>query len=398
MMWKNRNVWIVLIGEFIAGLGLWLGIIGNLEFMQQYVPSDFMKSLILFIGLLAGVLIGPLAGNVIDRFRKKGILLYASMGRILSVGFMFVAIAKEDILFMILFLITIQLSAAFYFPALQALIPMIVREEKLLDMNRIHMNVATVARIAGTALAGVLLTFVNLNILYVGSMVGYIGLFIFTCFLQVNGDEKHQALPKEKTKAKFMDVFPVLKENKIALKALLLTIVPMLFIGGFNLMVIEISEWHDDASVKGLIYTIEGVAFLLGTFIVKKIADLVDNEKLMSLLASLVAAAHLSLYFSFNEMMTYLSFALFGLAVGCFFPIVATVFQTKVDKSYHGRLFSFRSMFDRILFQIILLLTGLCLDTVGLQTMVLLFGAFSFLLIGSVSLRKQHVSSQSSSV
>ncbi|MED0924089.1 MFS transporter, partial [Bacillus paranthracis] len=55
-MWRNKNVWIVLIGEFIAGLGLWLGILGNLEFMQKYVPSDFMKSVILFIGLLAGVL------------------------------------------------------------------------------------------------------------------------------------------------------------------------------------------------------------------------------------------------------------------------------------------------------------------------------------------------------
>ena len=36
-MWRNKNVWIVLIGEFIAGLGLWLGILGNLEFMQKYV-------------------------------------------------------------------------------------------------------------------------------------------------------------------------------------------------------------------------------------------------------------------------------------------------------------------------------------------------------------------------
>jgi DHA3 family macrolide efflux protein-like MFS transporter len=48
-MWRNRNVWIVLTGEFIAGLGLWTSIIANLEFMQRYIPSDFMKSLILFV-------------------------------------------------------------------------------------------------------------------------------------------------------------------------------------------------------------------------------------------------------------------------------------------------------------------------------------------------------------
>lgn len=80
-MWRNKNVWIVLIGEFIAGLGLWLGILGNLEFMQKYVPSDFMKSVILFIGLLAGVLVGPMAGRVIDQYEKKKVLLYAGFGR-----------------------------------------------------------------------------------------------------------------------------------------------------------------------------------------------------------------------------------------------------------------------------------------------------------------------------
>lgn len=96
-MWRNKNVWIVLIGEFIAGLGLWLGILGNLEFMQKYVPSDFMKSVILFIGLLAGVLVGPMDGRVIDQYEKKKVLLYAGFGRVLSVIFMFFAIQFESI-------------------------------------------------------------------------------------------------------------------------------------------------------------------------------------------------------------------------------------------------------------------------------------------------------------
>ncbi|MGQ0420586.1 MFS transporter, partial [Bacillus sp. HC-Mk] len=149
--------WIVLIGEFIAGLGLWLGILGNLEFMQKYVPSDFMKSVILFIGLLAGVLVGPMAGRVIDQYEKKKVLLYAGFGRVLSVIFMFFAIQFESIAFMIAFMVALQISAAFYFPALQSVIPLIVREHELLQMNGVHMNVGTIARIAGTSLGGILL-------------------------------------------------------------------------------------------------------------------------------------------------------------------------------------------------------------------------------------------------
>lgn len=80
-MWKNRNVWIILVGEMIAGLGLWTGIIGNLEFMQERIPSDFLKSVIMAIGLLAGILVGPLAGKIIDQTKKKNVLLISGFGR-----------------------------------------------------------------------------------------------------------------------------------------------------------------------------------------------------------------------------------------------------------------------------------------------------------------------------
>ena len=91
-MWRNKNVWIVLIGEFVVGLGLWAGIIGNLAFMTELIPSDFHKSLLLAVGMLAGIAIGPIAGRMIDSKSKKMVLLGASIGRIVAVLFMFVAI------------------------------------------------------------------------------------------------------------------------------------------------------------------------------------------------------------------------------------------------------------------------------------------------------------------
>ena len=91
-MWKNRNVWIILVGEMIAGLGLWTGIIGNLEFMQERIPSDFLKSVIMAIGLLAGILVGPLPVKVIDQSKKKTVFLISGFGRMISVCFMLIAI------------------------------------------------------------------------------------------------------------------------------------------------------------------------------------------------------------------------------------------------------------------------------------------------------------------
>lgn len=130
-MWKNKNVWILLTGEFIAGLGLWLGIIGNLEFMQEKVPSDFLKSLILASGLLAGIAVGPLAGRITDQLNKKTVMLGSGFVRAISVIFMLIAIQTGSVWWMVLFLVIIQLSAPLYFPALQAPIPLFVAEKDL---------------------------------------------------------------------------------------------------------------------------------------------------------------------------------------------------------------------------------------------------------------------------
>jgi MFS family permease len=380
-MWKNRNVWILLSGEFIAGVGLWTGIIGNLEFLQQHVPSDFLKSLILFTGLFAGVMVGPLAGRVIDSTSKKKVLIYSGFGRMLSVLFMFLAIEFGSIYWMICFMISIQLSAAFYFPALQALVPRVVEEKDLLQMNGAHMNVMTISRIIGTALAGAMLVVISLYSLYMASFIAYALLLVATFLLSVEEDQSVNSSKIDKKAASFKEVIPVIKGLPIAMMALILTIVPTLFIGGFNLMVIEISEIQDDSTIKGLIYTVEGISFMLGAFFVKRISENVNKIKLMFLFTGVVALAQFSLYFAEFKPLSLFSFGLFGLAIGFFFPITATIFQTRIPREFHGRFFSFKSMLDRVMFQVVLLATGLFLDTIGFQLMVIVFGTLSATLV-----------------
>lgn len=377
----------MLIGEFIAGLGLWTGIIGNLEFMQGLVPSDFAKSLILFAGLLAGVMVGPLAGRIIDATSKKKVMLVAGFGRMISVVFMFLAIEYQSILLMIVFMIAIQISAAFYFPALQSSIPLIVKEKELLEMNGVHMNVSTISRIAGTALAGAMLVVMSLPSLYLASMIAYGLLFALTFLLEINEEPRENDSKTIGKSGSFKEVLPVLKSTPIAMTVLILTFIPILFIGGFNLMVINISEIQNDQVIKSWIYTIEGIFFMIGAFSVKRITNEQKMVPMLFAFVTLIAISLFSLYFADLKWMTLFAFGLFGLAVGCFFPLAATIFQTKIPKEFHGRFFSFRNMLDRVLFQVALLGTGLLLDTIGLQYMGITFGFLSLFIIFSYGLR-----------
>lgn len=377
-MWKNRNVWIILTGEFIAGLGLWLGIIGNLEFMQEKIPSDFLKSLLMATGLVAGIIVGPYAGKITDQKSKKTVMLWSGLLRTISVIFMLIAIATGSVWWMLVFFVSIQISAAFYFPALQAAIPLIVKDKDLLQLNGVHMNVSTLSRIIGTAVAGILLVLLPLSMLYIGSLVAYLGLLILTWFLNFE-EENGTPISSKNTKGKtsFKDVLPVIKGLPIVFMTLLMTLVPLLFLGGFNLLVINISELQDSSAIKGYIYAAEGISFMIGAFFIKKISDTFSPYKILFGSSLLVGFSQIMLYFADVFAVTIAAFLVFGFSVGCFFPTASTIFQTKVPKDFHGRFFSFRNMLDRVGFQIVLLLTGFLLDFIGLQLMCVLYGLLS---------------------
>ncbi len=374
-MWRNRNVWIILLGEFVVGLGLWAGIIGNLAFMQEVVPSVFHKSLIISIGVLAGFIVGPLAGRIIDQKKKKRVIQWASIGRIVSVLFMFAALYTNSVIWMIIFLITLQIAAAFYMPALQSIIPMVVKNKDLLTLNAWQMNARTVSRIVGTAAAGLMLSYFELKWLYIISLIVYIIMFFITNGLQL--DETVNQSIKDKEQGGFKEVLPMLKEHPVVLMTLVLMLIPTLFLGSFNLVIMKISEIHESTTISGLLYTVEGIGFMLGAAGLRFISDRVKIGTLLFALAFVIGAMELMFLFADVAFLALLTFAVFGFSVGCFFPTTMVIFQNQVPKEYHGRFFSFRNMIDSVVFQIVLLSTGMMLDFIGLSGMGLVFGITS---------------------
>ncbi|MFJ7646721.1 MFS transporter [Lysinibacillus sp. NPDC097279] len=374
-MWKNHNVWIILLGEFVVGLGLWAGIIGNLAFMQEVVPSDFHKSLIISIGILAGLVVAPLAGRLIDQSKKKTVIQFASLGRIISVFFMFIALYTNSVIWMILFLITLQIAAAFYMPALQSIIPMVVKDKDLITLNAWQMNARTISRIVGTAAAGLMLSYFELKWLYIISLIVYILMYFITNGLKL--DETMNLSIQGKEKGGFKEVLPMLKEQPVVLMTLVLMLIPTLFLGSFNLVIMKISEIHQSTTISGLLYTVEGIGFMLGAAGLKYIADRVNLGTLLFGLAFIIGFMELLLLLADSTFFALLTFGLFGFSVGCFFPTTMVIFQKQVPKAFHGRFFSFRNMIDSVVFQIVLLSTGMMLDLIGLNGMGLVFGIIS---------------------
>ncbi|GAA0320029.1 MFS transporter [Bacillus carboniphilus] len=388
-MW-NRNFLIIILGVGVSSIGLWVGIIGNLEFLARNVESSFLQALIILAGFVVGVFLAPMAGRVIDRSEKKRVLMITSFVRTVAIGFMFLAIAYNSVAWMVVYTFVIGITVTFANPAMQTVIPRIVPKEHLLAANGVYMNIFTGARIVGTALGGVMIVAMSLNALYLVTMISYFVLLIATAFLRIEGDVKTEV--KEKKKENFVSTFtelwPVIKGKPMVINGLLLMIPCFFFLAGFNLMVIEIGEMQGNPGIKGILYTAEGLAVLVGTFMAKRFFKDKQNIKPLLLITLFISLTQLSLFFADVSFMPVVSFAIFGLAAGSLFPIITTIFQTEIPESHHGRFFSIRGMVENIIFQILMLLTGFFLDTIGFKKMVIVFGVISLLFLIGVAIKR----------
>jgi len=139
----------------------------------------------------------------------------------------------------------------------------------------------------------------------------------------------------------------------------------------------KISEIHHSTTISGLLYTVEGIGFMLGAAGLKLITERLNTRTLLFTLAFIIGSMELMLIFSDIKFLALVAFGVFGFSVGCFFPTTMVIFQKQVPKEFHGRFFSFRNMIDSVIFQVVLLSTGMMLDLVGLSGLGLVFGIIS---------------------
>ncbi|MFC0189279.1 MFS transporter [Fictibacillus aquaticus] len=380
-MWRNKNFLLIMGGTLIVDVGFWFGIIGNLEFLQQNIESSFYQSLFLIVGIVMAVMLAPIAGRIVDQAPKKQVIVWSSFVRIFAVCFMFAAIKTGDVWWMLMYSIFMGAAASFTMPAFQALLPIILEREQLLGANSLLQNMMTVSRIAGTALAGYMLVKVSLFSLYFITLIAYTATFVCLTFLNVNEKRAKTIKDKKKEKSSFKDVFPIFKEHPAIITPFLLVIVPYLFLAGFNLMIIEISDLQNDQSIKGTLYVVEGISVFAGSVILKKFLKQRAIVPVLLGAVTLVAVSQLTLYFADIHWMPFISFALFGLTVGVYFPVSNTIFQVEVPHEFHGRFFSFKRMVESLMFPIFMIATGYFLDSIGIQQMAVLYGAISLVIV-----------------
>lgn len=370
-------------GETLSNSAMWVGVLANLQFLQETVQSDFFKSLVLVTGPILGILVSPKAGVMIDRHAKKTVMMWSSLVQLVSASLQVAAMYLHSLPLMVFGLLVLNAANSFYLPTLNSVIPMVVPQSVLVRANAAFTNVVTVTRIAATGIAGILLTLLPLYGMYLLAVLLFAIMFGIR-YMLVFQEEVRDGKRENGNQISFFEVFSLLR----TIPALILLVVSgtlvFLFLGGFNLLILKFSEVQQDAALKGILYTVEGISILIGGTLTKRLFSGGDLLRRNVMLLSGVALALFCMHFAGSKWFVISGFALFGLTLGMWLPTNGAIPQIIVPATIRGRYFAFQGMWNRSIFQFALVLTGALLDLIGLPMYMLVLS--SVMLAGFLSL------------
>ncbi len=149
-----RYLWL---GQVVSNFGDGLTSLALLLLINHLTGSTAALGTLMVVLALPQVTVGMLAGVYVDRLDRRRILLASDALRALGVlGFLFVD-STEQVWLLYLFGFLQAAVGTFFGPARMALVAQIVPEEQLLAANSISQSSHVIARVLGTALAGVLI-------------------------------------------------------------------------------------------------------------------------------------------------------------------------------------------------------------------------------------------------
>ena len=141
--------------QVVSELGDWFYTLAIYNLLLQLTGRAGSVALALVLQVLPHTLIGPTAGVVNDRLRRKHVMIASDIGRVLIVLCMLLVRSREMVWLVYPLLVAETLLAAFFEPARNAVIPNIVEREDVVLANTLSSSTWSVNLMLGATLGGV---------------------------------------------------------------------------------------------------------------------------------------------------------------------------------------------------------------------------------------------------
>lgn len=356
------------LGAAITGFSISLWILDHTE-------SIALFTLVAAVNTLPTLILSPLAGAFVDRWKRKKVLVIAELGTGISTLCLAIIYWNDllEIHYIILFGSIAATFQAFVLPALSASTVMMVPAKQLNRANSFRVVSMGLAQLIAPGIAGFLLASIALDGIFVLNLLGIAIGISAVIAIKIPQPIKSQVLT-----VKNSSVFSEMSFAWRYLKQrtglyLLLFFYAILNFSVVSLHVLFMPLVKNFASVKqiGMVASVGGAGILFGGLVTAALGDV--QHKVM---ASLLLSAVVGLTITFSTIMP----SVYSVGVGVFlitmiFPIIMslsqTVWQRKLEADIQGRIFGFRTTIVGATMPIAYIVSGILADGFfepGMQT------------------------------
>jgi predicted MFS family arabinose efflux permease len=170
----NRNFRRLWSAQVVSEIGDWFYTLTIYNLLLQLTGRAGSVALALVLQVLPQTFIGPTAGVVNDRLRRKQVMIASDIGRMLIVLCMLFIRSKEQVWIVYPLLMAETLLVAFFEPARNAVIPNIVEREDVVVANTLSSTTWSVNLMLGATLGGFVAAFFGRDTVFLLNALSFV--------------------------------------------------------------------------------------------------------------------------------------------------------------------------------------------------------------------------------
>jgi DHA3 family macrolide efflux protein-like MFS transporter len=376
--WK-KNIILFLTSQTISLFGTSLVQYAIMWHITLTTQSGLMMTIAIVCGFLPTFFLSPFAGVWADRYNRKILIIWsdsfiASFTLILAILFL---MGFDSIWLLIVISAIRALGTAVQTPAVGAILPQLVPEDKLTKVNATNGSILALVMLVSPMFSAALLTMASLEIiLFIDVFTAFIAVTILILFLRVPSHAK--ALEKQDT-SYFTDMrqgFTYIRNHEFVRKFFMYCTFFMVFAAPVAFLTpLQVTRsFGGDVWRLTAIEIAFSIGMMLGGVLIAAWGGFENKTHTMTLSFLIMGACTFALGVIPNFWVYLLFMGLVGVAMPMFNTPSAVLLQEKVSGDYLGRVFSVLGMISSVMMPLGMVIFGPLSDIVEIEWLLMLTG------------------------
>jgi len=151
---RARDLRLVLVAGVVSQVGNWMLNVGLVYHVYALTGSTGASAAFVAAAIVPRVMLGPVAGVFVDRWSRRRTMVVTNVVMAVALVPLLAVRSAGQVWILLLVMLVENAVAAFFAPAEQALLPLVVTEDSQVTANALYGQNQNIARLVGSALGG----------------------------------------------------------------------------------------------------------------------------------------------------------------------------------------------------------------------------------------------------